>query len=194
MIQFKEENPRWGYTRIRDYLVYLGHKIGETTVKNILIENGLDPEPDLTRKTTWKEFLKSHWNVLAACDLFSIELLVKGKLVRYMVLFAINLATRKVEILGVGAQPNGPWMEQIARNASGEHGFLAGKKYLIHDRDPLYTDKFDSILKAAGVEAVKLPPQSRVTGTLPRHLRGDSMRPGMIWASGNSFYAMLNAG
>ena len=153
VIRFKQENPRWGYTRIRDYLVYLGHKIGETTVKNILLENGYDPEPDLTRKTTWKEFLKSHWNVLAACDLFSIELFVKGKLVRYMVFFALHVATRKVEILGVDAQPNGPWMEQIARNVSGEGGFLTGKKYLIHDRDPLYTEKFDSILKAAGVEA-----------------------------------------
>jgi len=160
VIRFKEENPRWGYTRIRDYLVYLGHKIGETTVRNILVEHGYDPEPDLTRKTTWKEFLKSHWSVLAACDLFSIELFVKGKLVRYMVFFAIHVATRKVEILGVDAQPNGPWMEQIARNVSGEGGFLAGKKYLIHDRDPLYTDKFDSILKAAGVEPVKLPPRS----------------------------------
>ena len=143
-----------------DYLVYLGHKIGETTVKNILLENGYDPEPDLTCKTTWKEFLKSHWDVLAACDLFSIELFVKGKLVRYMVFFALHVATRKVEILGVDAQPAGPWMEQIARNISGEGGFLAGKKYLIHDRDPLYTKKFDSILKAAGVEAVKLPPRS----------------------------------
>ena len=160
VIRFKKENPCWGYTRIRDYLVYLGHKIGETTVKNILLEHGYDPEPDLTRKTTWKEFLKSHWNVLAACDLFSIELFVKGKLVRYMVFFAIHVATRKVEILGVDAQPDGPWMEQIARNISGEGGFLAGKKYLVHDRDPRYTDKFDSILKGAGVEAVKLPPRS----------------------------------
>ena len=160
VIRFKKENPRWGYTRIRDYLVYLGHKIGETTVKNILLENGYDPEPDLTRKTTWKEFLKSHWHVLAACDLFSIELFVKGKLVRYMVFFALHVATRKVEILGVDVQPNGPWMEQIARNASGEGGFLAGKKYLIHDRDSLYTEKFDCILKGAGVEAVKLPPRS----------------------------------
>ena len=49
-------------------------------------------------------------------------------------------------------------MEQIARNVSSEGGFLASKKYLIHDRDPLYTDKFDNILKAAGVECVKLPP------------------------------------
>ena len=160
VIRFKEENPRWGYTRIRDYLVYLGHKIGETTVKSILLEHGYDPEPDLTRKTTWKQFLKSHWSVLAACDLFSIELLVKGKLVRHMVLFAIDLATRKVDILGVHAQPSGPWMEQIARNVSSEGSFLAGKKYLIHDRDSLYTDSFDSILKAAGVQAVKLPPRS----------------------------------
>jgi len=107
VIRFKEENLRWGYTRIRDYLVYLGHKIGETTVKNILIAKGYDPEPDLIRKATWKEFLKSHRHVLAACDLFSIELLVKGKLVRYMVLFAIDPATRKVEILGVEPQHEG---------------------------------------------------------------------------------------
>jgi len=60
VIRFKEENLRWGYTRIRDYLAYLGHKISETTVKNILIEKGYDPEPDLTRKTTWKEFLNPH--------------------------------------------------------------------------------------------------------------------------------------
>jgi len=160
VIRFKKENPHWGYTRIKDYIVHLGYKIGETTVKNILLENGLDPEPDLTRKTTWKEFIKSHWSVLAACDFFSVELLVRGKLVRCMVLFVIDVATRKVEILGLHAQPNGPWMEQIARNVSGEGGFLAGKKYLIHDRDPLYTAKFESILKAAGVEPVKLPPRS----------------------------------
>ncbi len=62
VIRFKEENPRWGYTRIRDYLVYLGPTIGETTVKNIPREKGYDPEPDRIRKTTWKEFLRSRRN------------------------------------------------------------------------------------------------------------------------------------
>jgi len=57
VIRFKEENPHWGYTRIRDYIVHLGYKIGQTTVKNILLEHGYDPEPDLTRQTTWKEFI-----------------------------------------------------------------------------------------------------------------------------------------
>ncbi len=106
--RFKEENPHWGYARIRDYVVHLGYTASEATVKNILLENGYDPEPDLTRKTTWKEFIKSHWNILAARDFFSIELLVKDKLVRCMVLFAMDLATRKVQILGVRPQPNGP--------------------------------------------------------------------------------------
>jgi putative transposase len=160
VIRFKKDNPHWGYTRIRDYIVHVGYKIGETTVKNILLEHGYDPEPDLTRKTTWKEFIKSHWNVLAACDFFSVELLVKARLIRCMVLFAIELSTRKVEILGVRPQADGLWMEQIARNVSGEGGFLAGKKYLIHDRDPLFTEKFGSILKAAGADPVKLPPRS----------------------------------
>jgi len=160
VIRFKQENPHWGYTRIKDYIVYLGYKIGETTVKNILLANGLEPEPDIPRKTTWKEFIKSHWSVLAACDFFSVELLIKGKLVRCMVLFVIDLSTRKVSIAGIRPRPNGPWMEQIARNLTWEDGLLKGKQYLIHDRDPLYTAKFESILNAAGVEPVKLPPRS----------------------------------
>ena len=119
VIRFKQENPHWGYTRIRDYIVHLGYKIGETTAKNILLEHDFDPEPDLTRKTTWKEFIKSRWEVLVACDFLSVELLVKGRLVRCMVLFAIDVATPKVEILGIRPQPNGPWIEQIARNVRG---------------------------------------------------------------------------
>ncbi|MBP7053528.1 MAG: helix-turn-helix domain-containing protein [Phycisphaerae bacterium] len=126
VIRFKKENPHWGYTRIRDYIVHLRYTICETTMKNILVENGYDPEPDLTRRTTWKEFIERHWNVLAACDFFSVGLLVRGKLVRCMVLLLIDLSTRKVEILGINPQPNGPWMEQIARNVNGEGSFLAG--------------------------------------------------------------------
>lgn len=48
VIRFKEENPRWGYKKIRDQIVYLGYTICKSSVKNILIEHGYDPEPDLT--------------------------------------------------------------------------------------------------------------------------------------------------
>ena len=76
VIRFKEENPRWDYQKIKDQVVYLGYNISTSTVKNILIENGYDPEPDLTVKTTWWEFIKSNWDVLTACDFFTVELLI----------------------------------------------------------------------------------------------------------------------
>lgn len=59
----------------------------------------------LTRKTTWKQFFKSHWDVLTACDSFSIELLVRGQLIRCMVFFAIerNCPARDICSITAGA-------------------------------------------------------------------------------------------
>ena len=82
-------------------------------------------------------------------------------LVRYHMLFVLELSTRAVEIAGIVPEPNGAWMEQIARNLTDAFdGFLRGKRYLIHDRSPLFTSDFAEILKAAGVKVVKLPPMS----------------------------------
>ncbi|MFH0899704.1 MAG: hypothetical protein V2A73_03650, partial [Pseudomonadota bacterium] len=71
----------------------------------------------------------------------------------------IDLATRQVEIAGITAKPDGQWMQQIARNLTdAEEGFLRGKRYLILDRDSLYTDAFRQMLKVSGTEALRLPP------------------------------------
>ena len=147
VIRFKKENPRWGYQKITDQIVYLGFKISKSTVKNILIENGYDPEPDLTIRSTWHEFIKSHWDVLAACDFFTIELLVERKLIRCTVFFVMELCTRRVFFAPVKPQPDGNYMVQVARTLTDcEDGFLTGKEYLIHDRDPLYTKEFRTML------------------------------------------------
>ena len=162
VIQFKKENPRWGYQKITDQIVYLGYKISKSTVKNILIENGYDPEPDLTVKSIWHEFIKSHWEVLTACDFFTVELLVGRKLIRCTIFFVIELSTRKVFFAPIKLQPDGDYMKQIARILTDyENGFLNSKKYLIHDRDPLYkTKEFHQILISSGIKPVKLSPRS----------------------------------
>ena len=72
----------------------------------------------------------------------------------------MELSTRRVEIEGIASKANGLWMAQIARNPTDEvDGFFKGKRYLIHDRDPLYTQEFLSMLADVGVESVKLPPR-----------------------------------
>ena len=161
VIKFKKEDLRWGYQKITDQIVYLGYKISKSSVKNILIENGYDPEPDLTVRSTWHEFIRSHWDVLAACDFFTIELLVGRKLVRCTVFFVIELASRRVFFAPIKLQPDGEYMKQVARILTDYGGFLKGKRYLIHDRDPLYnTAGFYDILKASGTKPVKLPARS----------------------------------
>lgn len=77
------------------------------------------------------------------------------------VLFFLELSTRKVEIAGIAPVANGLWMKQIGRNLTDAvDGVLKGKRFLIHDRDPLFTDEFLKVLKETGVASVKLPVRS----------------------------------
>jgi putative transposase len=161
IVRMARDNLRWGYTRIRGALRNLGHEIGRNTIKRILAENGIQPAPIRRNGMSWETFLKSHWGAIAAADFFSIEVLSHFDLIRYFVLFVIDLKTRRVNIVGISNQPDGRWMKQIARNLSdGYDGFLNGTRYLIHDRDPLFTSEFQMILRAGGVRTVKLPAQS----------------------------------
>ena len=147
VVRMAVENPQWGYTRIRDALSNLGHTIARTTVKRILRDHGIDPAPERSRRTPWKTFLQAHWDGLAACDLFTVEVLTLAGLRRYLVFFVIELQTRRVTIAGIHPQPGGAWMEQQARNLTDPvDGFLRTARHLIHDRDPLYTRVFGEIL------------------------------------------------
>ena len=81
--------------------------------------------------------------------------------VRYLVFFVIEIKSRAVEIVGIKVDPNEAWMKQLARNlVDPVDGFLRGAKYLIHDRDPLFTEAFIAILEAGGVKSVAIPAQS----------------------------------
>jgi transposase InsO family protein len=110
---------------------------------------------------SWETFLKARWGAIAATDFFSVEVHTRSGLVRYFVLFIIDLKTQRIEIAGILTRPKGEWMKQIARNLTDcEDGFLNGPRHLIHHRDPLFTTSFCEILRSSGVEAVKLPARS----------------------------------
>jgi len=116
VVQIAKENERWGYTRIRDALENLGHEISRDTVANILKENGIEPAPERGPRTTWADFLKRHWEVMAATDMFTVEVWSLKGIIRYHVLFVIRLATREVKVAGIVRPATVLWMEQIARN------------------------------------------------------------------------------
>jgi hypothetical protein len=98
-----------------------------------------------------EEFLRRHWDQIVAADYFTIEVWTSNGLQRFAVLFFLELSTGRVEVAGIAATPNGLWMTQIARNLTdGVDGFFIGKRYLIHDRDPLYTNEFLNMLGDVG--------------------------------------------
>jgi len=161
VVQMALDNETWGYTRIRDSVDNLGHEICRETVANILKDHDIEPAPERGPRTTWSDFLKRHWDVLAATDFFTVEVWSLKGIVRYHVLFVIKISTREVHIAGITEQANGPWMEQMASNLTdGFDGFLRDCRHLIHDRDPLFTDAFRAILSNVGIKPLKLPRRS----------------------------------
>jgi len=155
------ESRDWGYRRLQGALANLGHVVARGTIATILKDHGIEPAPERQRQRSWKEFLQQHWESIAAADFFTVEVWTPSGLATFLVLFFIELSTRRVHIAGIGRKVNGLWMAQVARNiCDAEDGFLKGKQLLIHDRDPLFTKEFLSTLATAGVKSVKLPPRS----------------------------------
>ncbi len=160
-IRMARENTSWGYCRIQGALENLGYTVSKTTIRRFLKEQDIEPAPTRSKHMPWKTFLKAHWDTIAAADFFTVEVWTRGGLVRYLTLFVIDISTRKIEIAGVYPDPNGDWMKQMARNLTDAlDSFLLDKRFLIHDRHPLFTKEFRDILATGGIKSVRLPAQS----------------------------------
>ena len=73
VVRMAEEKRDWGYRRIQGALSNLRHEIARSTIADILERHGLEPAPKRSRKTTWKEFLARHWELIVAGDFFTVE-------------------------------------------------------------------------------------------------------------------------
>lgn len=105
VVRMAAENPTWGYTRIQGALKNVGHRVGRSTIRRILKAAGLPPVPQ--RPTTWQTFLKAHWGAIAGADFFTTEVWTWQGLVTYYTVFVIDLASRRVQILGFTAASRG---------------------------------------------------------------------------------------
>jgi putative transposase len=161
IVRMAQENRSWGYDRIVGALANLGLTVSAQTVGNVLKRHGIPPAPERKTTTTWKEFVRTHMDVLVATDFFTAEVWTLGGLVTYYILFFIHLGSRQVHVAGVTPHPHEAWMAQVARNVTMEAwGFLSPGQYLIHDRDTKFCAVFQQIIDDAGVERVVLPPRS----------------------------------
>src|SRR5438105_6317601 len=98
IVRMAQENRSWGYDRIAGALQHLGYTIRDQTVGNILKRHGIPPAPERKKTTTWKEFIRTHMDVLVATDFFTADAWTTAGLVTYDALFFIHLELRKVHV------------------------------------------------------------------------------------------------
>jgi putative transposase len=142
VVKIALENPTWGYSRIVGALRNLGVKRSKTTIANILMKEGIKPTPE-RHHFDWNGFLKSHWDVLCATDFFTTEVWIP----------------RKVRVTHISCQWNESVMLNVFRGLlDGIDGDLLHKRYLIMDRDPLFTKALRRLLKSCGVNPLRYRP------------------------------------
>jgi transposase InsO family protein len=175
IVLMARENPTWGHRRIQGELARLGYAIAASTVWEILHAAGTDPAP-LRAGPTWRQFLAAQAHAIIACDFLVVETVLLHRL--YVLVF-IEHGTRRLHLGGVTAHPTGVWTVQQARNLVMDLGDRVGSlRFVIHDRDPLFTAAFGEVFKTDGLRIITTMPRTprmnaiceRVIGTLRHEL------------------------
>jgi putative transposase len=151
------ENPSWGYKRIVGELRGLGVSVSATTVRTILIRQGLPPAPRRD-ELSWRDFLRQQAATTLACDFFSVE---TAWLKRIYVLFFLSLESRRIEFVACTANPTGAWTAQQARNLlMATDDREQPLRFLIHDRDAKFSGGFDHVFQSEGIAVIRAPLQA----------------------------------
>jgi len=163
------ENPSWGQRRIANELkVKLGVCVSPRTVQKYLSTNGPPRTPD--HKQRWQTFVRNHADVLVACDFFTV---VTARFRILYVFVVMELGSRRLVHHNVTAHPTAEWtIQQFRETLPGEHPY----RYLIHDRDSIFSQDVDTAAAAMGVKILRTPyrsPQAngrceRLIGTIRR--------------------------
>jgi hypothetical protein len=128
--------------------------LAASTVWVILKEAGIEPAPRRV-EPGWAEFLRQQAASILECDFLTVDTLF---LKRFYVLFFIELATRRVHLAGITANPDGRWVSQQARNLLmqlDDEGIRP--RFLIRDRDSKFSREFDEVFRSEDIRVIRAP-------------------------------------
>ena len=169
ILKIAQENPIWGEERVAaELLLKLGIRVSPRTVRRYM-PLGIGPENRVPSQR-WMTFVRNHAQAMLACDFF----VVVTAPFRVLYVFVImEVGARKIAHFNVTAHPTVAWTLQQFRNViTGEKPY----RFVLHDRDNIYSAALDSALKSLGIRVLRTPfraPQAnafceRLIGTIRR--------------------------
>jgi putative transposase len=165
------ENPSWGEERIaNELLLKLGLRVSPWTVRKYLPRHPHHGRGKRLPSQRWRTFVRNYARAIVACD-FCVVVTATFRLLYVFVL--MEHATRRILHANVTTHPTAQWTLQQLRDAlPADHT----SRFLIHDRDTIFSEDLDQRMRHLGLQMLKTPPQSpqanavceRLLGTLRR--------------------------
>jgi hypothetical protein len=146
--RMSRENSTWGRRRIRSELHLLGYEVAELTVAKYMVRGRKPPSQG------WRVFLENHSREISAIDFFTVVTLNFRILICFVVL---RHHQRTVVHFNVTTHPTGRWTAQQIVEA---FPYETAPRYLLRDRDGIYSPYFADRVRGMGIEEVLIAPRS----------------------------------
>ena len=164
-----EENPTWGQGRIADELALkLGIRVSPRTIGAYWPNLPHSRGPSSQR---WRSFIRNHTHSILACDFLVV---VTARFRTLYVFVLMEIGTRRIVRCNVTAHPTAAWTLQQFREAlPSEHGH----RFLIHDRDSIFSASLDEELKSSfGLRVLRTPVRAPTANAYCERLIGTMRR------------------
>ncbi len=163
-----ESNPTWGEERIAaELLLKLGIRVSPRTVRRYMREG-----PDragVPYSQHWMTFVRNHAQAILACDFF---VSVTATFRVLYVLVVVEIGTRRIAYFNVSEHPTAEWtLQQFREVITGEQA----RRFLIHDRDSIFSSELDQASQAMGVRVLKTPLRAPQVNAFCERLVGRSV-------------------
>jgi putative transposase len=165
------ENPTWGEERLaNELLLKFGLRVSSCTVRKYMPKHFDRGRNNGIPSQRWRTFVRNHAQAIAACDFCMV---VTATFRPLYVFVLMGHAPRRVLHVHVTAHPTALWTRQQLREAvPADHAY----RFLIHDRDMIFSQGLDQHPRHLGLRVLKTPPQSPQANALCERLIGTLRR------------------
>jgi len=168
IVEMANNNPTWGEERIaNELLLKIGIQISPRTVRRYMPKN---PKRSVNPSQRWMTFVRNHAKAIVACDFFVVVTATFQLIYAFVVM---EVGTRRILHFNVTRHPTAEWtLQQFRECVTGEEGY----RFVIHDRDRIYSRELDQSLKSFGLTVLKTPYKSPQANAYCERLIGSARR------------------